>query len=136
MLIGLSRFRQAPAFAIRGMVTQMLQQNQTPKAVYLHIPFCTNKCHYCDFNSYILKGQPVMEYLDALEREMEQTVKAVPPGEIETIFVGGGTPTVLTPEQMKSFLHRYAPTFRFGRLSSSLQWKRTPAQRIRISFRP
>lgn len=84
----------------------MLQQTQTPKAVYLHIPFCTNKCHYCDFNSYILKGQPVMNYLDALEREMERTVKSVPPGEIETIFVGGGTPTVLTPEQMDVFLRR------------------------------
>ncbi len=42
--------------------------------VYIHIPFCTNKCHYCDFNSYVLKGQPVMEYLHALEREMELTV--------------------------------------------------------------
>lgn len=89
----------------------MLQHKQTPKALYLHIPFCTNKCHYCDFNSYILKGQPVMDYLDALEREMEQTVRAVPPGEIETIFVGGGTPTVLTPEQMESFLRRVRTYF-------------------------
>ncbi|MCD1258485.1 oxygen-independent coproporphyrinogen III oxidase [Paenibacillus athensensis] len=76
----------------------------TPQAVYIHIPFCTNKCHYCDFNSYVLKGQPVMDYLDALEREMEATVKLAPPGEIETIFVGGGTPTVLLPEQMEHFL--------------------------------
>ncbi|MFD2612700.1 radical SAM family heme chaperone HemW [Paenibacillus gansuensis] len=75
-----------------------------PKALYLHIPFCTNKCHYCDFNSYILKGQPVMDYLDAMEREMELTVKKLPPGQIETIFVGGGTPTVLLPDQMSHFL--------------------------------
>lgn len=67
----------------------MMRRHQTPKAVYVHIPFCTNKCHYCDFNSYVLKGRPVMDYLDALEREMERTVRAVPPGEIETIFVGG-----------------------------------------------
>ena len=52
----------------------MLVTYTTPTAVYIHIPFCTNKCHYCDFNSYVLKGQPVMEYLDALEREMELTV--------------------------------------------------------------
>jgi oxygen-independent coproporphyrinogen-3 oxidase len=77
---------------------------QTPESVYIHIPFCTNKCHYCDFNSYVLKGQPVMDYLDAMEREMEHTVAAVPPGEIRTLFVGGGTPTVLTPEQMERFL--------------------------------
>ncbi len=76
-----------------------------PKAVYIHIPFCTNKCHYCDFNSYVLKGQPVMAYLHALEREMERTVSSLPPEQIRTIFVGGGTPTVLTPEQMEFFLN-------------------------------
>jgi len=75
-----------------------------PQAVYLHIPFCTNKCFYCDFNSYVLKDQPVMDYLHALEREMEYTVKATPPGEIKTIFVGGGTPTVLKPDEMAFFL--------------------------------
>lgn len=89
----------------------MLQRTQTPQAVYIHIPFCTNKCHYCDFNSYVLKGQPVMDYLDALEREMERTIQVVPPGEIETIFVGGGTPTVLMPEQMEVFLRRVRAYF-------------------------
>ena len=85
----------------------------SPRAVYLHIPFCTNKCHYCDFNSYVLKGQPVMDYLDAMEREMEQTVRLFPPTVVETIFVGGGTPTVLLPEQMAHFLRlvqNYFPT--------------------------
>ncbi|MEK5256293.1 MULTISPECIES: radical SAM family heme chaperone HemW [unclassified Paenibacillus] len=75
-----------------------------PEAVYIHIPFCTNKCFYCDFNSYVLKDQPVMDYLEALDREMEQTVKNTPPGVIKTIFVGGGTPTVLKPDEMAYFL--------------------------------
>ncbi|RKN78976.1 oxygen-independent coproporphyrinogen III oxidase [Paenibacillus ginsengarvi] len=75
-----------------------------PRAVYIHIPFCTNKCHYCDFNSYVVQGQPVMDYLRALEREMELTVERFPAEGIESIFVGGGTPTVLTPEQMSYFL--------------------------------
>jgi oxygen-independent coproporphyrinogen-3 oxidase len=75
-----------------------------PEAVYIHIPFCTNKCFYCDFNSYVLKDQPVMDYLEALDREMEQTVKITPPGVIKTIFVGGGTPTVLKPDEMAYFL--------------------------------
>lgn len=82
----------------------MLVTYTAPTAVYIHIPFCTNKCHYCDFNSYVLKGQPVMEYLDALEREMELTVRNNPPIKVETIFVGGGTPTVLLPDQMERFL--------------------------------
>lgn len=77
---------------------------EAPKAVYIHIPFCTNKCFYCDFNSYVLKDQPVMDYLRALDREMELTVQQTPPGVIETIFVGGGTPTVLTPAEMDFFL--------------------------------
>ncbi len=80
------------------------QHRETPEAVYIHIPFCTNKCHYCDFNSYVLKGQPVDAYLDALEHEMAMVVRATPPGVIRTIFVGGGTPTVLSPQQMKRFL--------------------------------
>ncbi|MBD3917916.1 oxygen-independent coproporphyrinogen III oxidase [Paenibacillus sp. PR3] len=75
-----------------------------PRALYIHIPFCTNKCHYCDFNSFVLKGQPVDAYLDALESEMKQTVEALPPEIIDTVFVGGGTPTVLTPPQMQRFL--------------------------------
>jgi putative oxygen-independent coproporphyrinogen III oxidase len=82
----------------------MIQKKTLPKAVYIHIPFCTNKCHYCDFNSYVLKGQPVADYLDALEREMELTVAQAPAHAIETIFVGGGTPTVLLPDQMSRFL--------------------------------
>lgn len=75
-----------------------------PRALYIHIPFCTNKCHYCDFTSYVLKGQPVDDYLDALEREMERTISVLPPEQIDTVFVGGGTPTVLTPPQMERFL--------------------------------
>ena len=77
---------------------------QAPRAVYIHIPFCTNKCFYCDFNSYVLKDQPVMDYLRAMDQEMAYTVKKQPPGEIDTIFVGGGTPTVLKPDEMAYFL--------------------------------
>lgn len=83
----------------------------TPRALYIHIPFCTNKCFYCDFNSYVVEGQPVDAYLDALEREMERTVAALPPETIRKVFVGGGTPTVLTPAQMTRFLDSVARHF-------------------------
>ena len=76
----------------------------TPRALYIHIPFCTNKCFYCDFNSYVAAGQPIDAYLDALENEMMLTVEAQPPQAIDTVFVGGGTPTVLDPKQMERFL--------------------------------
>ncbi len=78
---------------------------QVPRALYIHIPFCTNKCHYCDFTSYVLRGQPVDQYLDALEQEMIHTTKLMSPEQIDTVFVGGGTPTVLTPTQMERFLN-------------------------------
>ena len=70
------------------------------KAVYLHIPFCEHICYYCDFNKVFLKNQPVDEYLDALEREIELTLKQFPTDRIETIFIGGGTPTALNEDQM------------------------------------
>lgn len=95
----------------QGMPELGTENNAAPKAVYIHIPFCTNKCFYCDFNSYVLKDQPVMDYLRALDREMELTVQATPPGEIKTIFVGGGTPTVLNPEEMEFFLKSVRKNF-------------------------
>lgn len=71
------------------------------KSVYIHIPFCENKCHYCDFNSYAVKGQPVKEYLQALDKEMSMTAEITPPERIKTIFIGGGTPTILSPKEME-----------------------------------
>ncbi|MDQ6599717.1 oxygen-independent coproporphyrinogen III oxidase [Bacillus salipaludis] len=72
-------------------------------AAYLHIPFCEHICHYCDFNKVFLKGQPVDEYLDALNKEMILTVKQFPSKQIDTIFVGGGTPTSLNEQQLYRF---------------------------------
>ncbi|WP_379135080.1 radical SAM family heme chaperone HemW [Paenibacillus sp. sgz500958] len=95
-------------------MTQPVNNSRPPEAVYIHIPFCTNKCFYCDFNSYVLKDQPVMDYLHALDREMELTVRENPPGMIKSIFVGGGTPTVLKPDEMEYFLksiRRHFPNF-------------------------
>lgn len=70
------------------------------KAVYLHIPFCEHICYYCDFNKVFLKNQPVDDYLDALEREIVLTLEQYPTDAIETIFIGGGTPTALNELQM------------------------------------
>ncbi|WP_128896501.1 radical SAM family heme chaperone HemW [Longirhabdus pacifica] len=89
-----------------------MYKQHTPEAVYVHIPFCKQKCFYCDFNTYALKGQPVDDYLQALEKEMQQIVTVNPPEKIKTIFVGGGTPTALLPKQMEQLMqmiHRYFP---------------------------
>ncbi|MFJ7679279.1 radical SAM family heme chaperone HemW [Peribacillus sp. NPDC097198] len=73
------------------------------KSAYLHIPFCEHICHYCDFNKVFLQGQPVDEYLRMMKREMEMQLAKYPTTELDTVFVGGGTPTSLDEEQL-SFL--------------------------------
>jgi len=73
------------------------------KAAYLHIPFCEHICHYCDFNKVFLKGQPVDDYLAAMEQEIELALKMDPVEKLDTIFVGGGTPTSLNERQLARF---------------------------------
>lgn len=70
------------------------------QSAYIHIPFCEHICHYCDFNKVFLKGQPVDEYVQALDKEMEMSVKKYPVRSLKTIFVGGGTPTSLNEQQL------------------------------------
>lgn len=69
-------------------------------SAYIHIPFCQQICHYCDFNKMFLKDQPVDAYLVSLEKEMSLTLKSAPTKRIDTIFVGGGTPTALSETQL------------------------------------
>ncbi|KOP83506.1 coproporphyrinogen III oxidase [Bacillus sp. FJAT-21945] len=71
------------------------------KAAYIHIPFCEHICHYCDFNKVFLKGQPVDEYLDSLAEEIIMTLKETPTEHLDTIFIGGGTPTALNEQQLE-----------------------------------
>ena len=74
------------------------------EAMYIHIPFCTHICYYCDFVKVILQGQPVDDYLKALIKEMKLTFTKIPPRTMKTIFIGGGTPTALTAEQLSLLL--------------------------------
>jgi oxygen-independent coproporphyrinogen III oxidase len=64
-----------------------------PRAAYVHIPFCAHKCGYCDFASLAGADHLADRYLTALESELEQSLGE--PREVDTIFVGGGTPTRL-----------------------------------------
>ncbi|ANC77931.1 radical SAM family heme chaperone HemW [Fictibacillus phosphorivorans] len=74
------------------------------KAAYLHIPFCVQICHYCDFNKIFIHQQPVDEYLQSMKKEMIHTTTRFKNYEMETIFVGGGTPTALSEQQLQTFL--------------------------------
>ncbi|WP_409301779.1 radical SAM family heme chaperone HemW [Peribacillus sp. SCS-155] len=72
------------------------------KSAYIHIPFCEHICHYCDFNKVFLKGQPVDEYLQMLEKEMQLAMQLHRPMVMDTVFVGGGTPTSLNADQLQT----------------------------------
>jgi oxygen-independent coproporphyrinogen III oxidase len=69
-----------------------------PRAAYVHIPFCAHKCGYCDFASLAGVDHLADRYLAALESEVMQALGE--PREVDTIFVGGGTPTRLNAEQL------------------------------------
>ncbi len=82
------------------------------KAAYIHIPFCEHICHYCDFNKVFLKGQPVEQYLTALETEIRLTLERVPSESLQSIFIGGGTPTALSVPQLDrlcTIIREYLP---------------------------
>ncbi len=68
--------------------------------IYLHIPFCKAKCLYCDFNSYAGMEEQQQRYIDALCQEIQNA----PDGEVDTIYFGGGTPTVLPAHSLAQIL--------------------------------
>lgn len=69
--------------------------------LYIHIPFCVSKCKYCDFNSYKLDLDEKRKYLNALQNEMEFYKEEIRGKYIDTIFIGGGTPSILTQDEIK-----------------------------------
>ena len=77
-----------------------------PFSLYIHIPYCDAKCPYCDFNSYAVKRWPEKAYRDALIAEMA-SYASTPDwqgGELQTIFFGGGTPSLFAPESIAALL--------------------------------
>src|SRR5690242_162856 len=72
-----------------------------PRAAYVHIPFCAHKCGYCDFASVAGAEALADRYLEALGREIDRLGGPHP---VETLFVGGGTPTRLDPAQLGRLL--------------------------------
>ncbi|MGM7950172.1 radical SAM family heme chaperone HemW [Yersinia enterocolitica] len=76
-----------------------------PLSLYIHIPWCVQKCPYCDFNSHALKGDvPHQEYVEHLLADLDVDVPLVSGREISTIFIGGGTPSLLSAEAMQLLL--------------------------------
>jgi oxygen-independent coproporphyrinogen-3 oxidase len=78
-----------------------------PLALYIHYPWCVRKCPYCDFNSHQLNSDiREADYLAALLRDLEQHLPAVWGRQVQSIFIGGGTPSLLSPEGLDHLLSR------------------------------
>ncbi len=79
--------------------------------LYIHIPFCDSKCSYCAFNSYVDKFHLKQEYMQALSTQLDFELKRfeVKEKEIETIFIGGGTPSTVEPKLYKEIFQTLKP---------------------------
>ncbi len=76
-----------------------------PLALYVHIPWCVRKCPYCDFNSHARDGAlPEPEYLAALLRDLDASLPAAAGRPLASIFIGGGTPSLLKPATIGALL--------------------------------
>ena len=64
-------------------------------ALYIHIPWCKKKCHYCDFNSHVTNNIPQREYIRALIKDLSYHKSLLKQVTITTIFIGGGTPSII-----------------------------------------
>ncbi|MBE9532425.1 MAG: radical SAM family heme chaperone HemW [Proteobacteria bacterium] len=94
--------------------------------LYIHIPFCGNKCPYCDFNSTVEAHIPEVRYVDVIIREMDYYIKgggfARP---LDTIYIGGGTPSILSPKEVSRL---------FAHIKESFEW--TPEIEATIEVNP
>ena len=84
--------------------------------LYIHIPYCDSKCHYCAFNSYVDKFDTRQNYMKALEKQLSFELKRfkVKTEQIETLFIGGGTPSTVSPKLYESIFSLLKPFIKKG----------------------
>lgn len=71
---------------------------ESPTSAYIHVPFCQHRCGYCDFTLVAQKDHLIEEYLAAMEQQLAEVGEGI---ELQTLFLGGGTPTHLSIEQLQ-----------------------------------
>jgi len=75
-----------------------------PAGIYIHIPFCRSRCSYCDFATGMYNADLAARYVRALVREIESWRVVERPKTVDTIYFGGGTPSLLSPRQLETLL--------------------------------
>ena len=84
----------------------MMPPPASPLGVYVHWPFCKSKCPYCDFNSHVRAGVEQARWRKALLAELEHAAREAPGRQVETMFFGGGTPSLMDPETVGGLIAR------------------------------
>lgn len=91
-------------------MTLEIMSSTIPLSLYVHIPWCIKKCPYCDFNSHVARQDiPESEYLAALCQDFEQQSSYIESRQIKTIFIGGGTPSLMSPTFYDTLLSQVQP---------------------------
>ncbi len=86
-----------------------------PLSLYIHLPWCISKCPYCDFNSHALKGKlPEADYVDSLIADLDQDLKLLECRKLESVFLGGGTPSLFSPAAISRVLNAVHDRFDCG----------------------
>jgi oxygen-independent coproporphyrinogen-3 oxidase len=93
----------ATSLSRRGNTSTTLTQ-LPPLSLYVHLPRCLRKCPYCDFNSHEFYELPEQRYLDALRADLEASLPLVWGRIVQTVFIGGGTPSLFSPESIDRLL--------------------------------
>jgi len=76
-----------------------------PRSVYVHVPFCLKRCGYCDFSIIAGRDDLIPRYLKAIDLEISRSIKnGSQPPLLDTLFIGGGTPTLLHPSELEELL--------------------------------
>ena len=83
--------------------------------LYIHIPFCVQKCAYCDFLSAPANDAAKAEYVDALKKEIQRYREVASSYQVSSVFVGGGTPSILSCEQMGEIFKMLRQVFTIDR---------------------
>src|SRR3954454_15471842 len=82
-----------------------------PIGIYVHVPFCAHICPYCDFNTYARQESLIPAYVDAVMRDLHGEADRIGGRESASIFLGGGTPSLLSVEQVARVLHAIGERF-------------------------
>ncbi len=83
----------------------MMSVTEIPLGLYIHIPWCVRKCPYCDFNSHLVKNEiPQTAYVARLLDDLSQEAQQVGHRQVQSIFIGGGTPSLMDPTSIEHLL--------------------------------